>query len=523
MLKPFRHEPPSTPSNVIVSLMMAVLGAWLLDKGFPGTNIWFVSLLGLLLIFWSAKGLSFSSALVVGAVCGFTFFGILIWWLTIYLGLLPWISLTLLQVFFFSLGYGLVALVWRHASAQWQSLSGRLVMVPALVAAAWCTREAASSRYPFGGFAWGRLSQSQSEGPLADLASWFGTAGMSFVLAFLVASFVALASDRNFNLTQKLSLALAGYLALAIVPNWPVHVAGSLRVLAVQGNADAGLFAEYERGDNLRDHFAATMPAFGKKVDLVVWPENATDIDPLRNKEAAYILSKVTNEFDAPLVVGAITRSEEEIFNSILLWDADTNPDAPLLRDQYDKMHPVPFAEYLPWREFFYPLAPSLFDMVPRDYSFGTRDPVFHIGGVPVGVAICFDIVDDSILREIMAGGAQLILAPTNNADFGRTDQSVQQLSIARLRAIETGRSVVNISTVGTSSIIGPSGQDLGRLPTYSAGYLLADVPLATHRTPATIMGGTLEAAIVIFFGAGLVVAVSFTRRQAGPGMFTPA
>ena len=507
-----RHSLGSPPS-VIISLLSAILGGLLLDRGFPDSNIWIASLLAMLLIFWSAKGLSFSAALIIGAVCGFTFFGVLIWWLTIYLGLVPWISLTLAQVFFFSLGFGLIALVWRYAGAHWKSLAGRLLLVPALVAAAWCAREAASTRYPFGGFAWGRLSQSQSEGPLAPIASWFGTAGTSFVIAFFVAVLIALAAEPRISLSKKLSAGLAVYLALTLLPNWPVEESGSLRILAVQGNADAGLFADYDRGDNLNDHFSATEPVFGEKVDLVVWPENASDIDPLRSPEAGAVLSEVTRRMNAPLVVGAITKTGEETFNSMLLWDTDTNPNEPILRDQYDKIHPVPFAEYLPWRNFFYPLAPDLFEMVPRDYSFGTRDPIFEIAGVPAGVAICFDIVDDSILREIMAGQAQLILAPTNNADFGRTDQSIQQLSIARLRAIETGRSVVNISTVGTSSIIGPRGENLGILPTYTEGYLLTDVPLATHTTLATLIGGKLEFAVVIFFAAGLGIPLFFCRR----------
>ncbi len=513
MLRLYSRDSSGYPPSVVVRLVSAILGGLLLDRGFPDSNVWFASLFAMLLIFWSAKGLSFSTGLIIGAVCGFTFFGVLIWWLTIYLGLLPWISLTLAQVFFFSLGYGLIALVWRYAGAHWTSLSGRLLLLPALIAAAWCTREAASTRYPFGGFAWGRLSQSQSEGPLAPLASWFGTAGMSFVIAFFVAALIALATEPRFSLSKKLSAGLAGYLVLTLVPNWPVNESGSLRILAVQGNADAGLFAEYDRGDNLKDHFSATEPAFGEEVDLVIWPENASDIDPLRSPEAGAVLSDVTRRMNAPLVVGAITKTGEKTFNSMLLWDTDTNPNDPILRDQYDKIHPVPFAEYLPWRDFFYPLAPKLFDMVPRDFSFGVRDPIFEIAGVPAGVAICFDIVDDSILREIMAGQAQLILAPTNNADFGRTDQSIQQLSIARLRAIETGRSVVNISTVGTSSIIGPRGENLGILPTYTAGYLLADVPLANHTTPATLLGGKLEFMVVIFFAAGLGIPLFFRRR----------
>jgi apolipoprotein N-acyltransferase len=290
-------------------------------------------------------------------------------------------------------------------------------------------------------------------------------------------------------------------------PAFPATPEGSIRVLAVQGNADAGLFAEYERGDNLRDHYLVTRELYGEDVDVVVWPENASDIDPLRYPEAATLATEVSREMGAPLIVGTITRDGEETFNSILLWDYDTTLERPVVRDQYDKIHPVPFAEYLPARDFFYPLAPPLFDMIPRDYSFGQRDAVFDVAGTIGGVAICYDIVDDEILWSIMDDDAQIIFAPTNNADFGQTDQSVQQLAIARMRAIETGRSVVNISTVGTSAVIDPWGQELDRLPTYTEGYMLLDVPLATGTTPATVIRRNLELGVIGFTLAGLVIA----------------
>jgi len=504
-----RFVPP-----VPAALGMAILAGWIMDFGFPDHDIWPLALVGLALMLWSARGLSFHRALLVGAVGGFTFFGILIWWLTVYLGLIPWIALTLAQVFFFSLGIGLVGLAWQYGSRQWPSLTGRLLITPALVGGAWMTREAVSSVFPFGGFAWARLSQSQSESTLAPLVAWVGTSGMSFLLAFFVAFVIALMTDKRLAWDARATLAWSAALALVVWPAWPVQESGSLRVLAVQGNADAGLFADYDWGDNLADHYRVTTPLYGQDVDVVIWPENASDVDPLRYPEAAALVSEVSREMGAPLVVGAITRDGVETFNSMLLWEYDAETGRDIVRDQYDKIHPVPFAEYLPWRDFFYPLAPSLFDMVPRDYSFGQRDTVFEVDGATAGIAICFDIVDDEIVWSMMGSGADIIFAPTNNADFGRTDQSIQQLSIARMRAIETGRSVVNISTVGTSAVIDPWGRELDRLPTYEEGYMLLDVPLAEHTTPATLIGRNLERLVVGFTLAGILIAMLGERQR---------
>jgi apolipoprotein N-acyltransferase len=493
--------------SLAIALALAVIAGWLMDLGFPDGDWWPLTLLGTALMMASVRGLGSGRALLVGAVGGFTFYGIMIWWLTVYLGLIPWIALTLAQVFFFAFGMALVALVWRYGSQHWSSITGRLGIVPALVGGAWMLREAIAAVFPFGGFAWGRIAQSQSEGPLASWVAWLGTSGMSFLLAWAAALGVALVAESRLHVESRSALGAAVALALLVWPAFPSSPEGSLRVLAVQGNADAGLFAQFERGDNLRDHYAVTRELFGESVDVVVWPENASDIDPLRFPQAAEVVTEVSRQMDAPLIVGTITKVGDETFNSILLWDYDTALERPVVRDQYDKIHPVPFAEYLPARDFFYPLAPRLFDMIPRDYSFGQRDAVFDVAGAVGGVAICFDIVDDEILWSIMDDGASIIFAPTNNADFGQTDQSVQQLAIARMRAMETGRSVVNISTVGTSAIIDPSGVELARLPTYTEGYMLLDVPLATGTTPATLLRRNLELGVAGLTLAGLAVA----------------
>jgi apolipoprotein N-acyltransferase len=489
------------------ALALAVLAGWFMDLGFPDHDWWPLTLLGTAFMMASVRGFGVGKAWLIGALGGFSFYGIMIWWLTVYLGLIPWIALTLAQVFLFSLGMALIALIWRYGSRQWNTVAGRLGIVPALVGGAWTLREAVASVFPFGGFAWGRIAQSQSEGPLASLVAWVGTSGMSFLLAWTAALVVALVAEGRLAPESRAGLGVAVAVALLVWPSYPVTTSGALRVLAVQGNADAGLFAQYERGDNLRDHYLVTRELYGLDVDVVVWPENASDIDPLRFPEAAAIATEVSREMGAPLIVGTITKSGEETFNSILLWDFDDDLGRPIVRDQYDKIHPVPFAEYLPARDFFYPLAPPLFDMIPRDYSFGERDAVFDVAGSIGGVAICYDIVDDEILWSMMDGGASIIFAPTNNADFGQTDQSVQQLAIAKMRAIETGRSVVNISTVGTSAIMDPAGAELDRLPTYTEGHMVLDVPLATYQTPATLIGRNIELGVVGFTLAGLIVA----------------
>jgi apolipoprotein N-acyltransferase len=162
------------------------------------------------------------------------------------------------------------------------------------------------------------------------------------------------------------------------------------------------------------------------------------------------------------------------------------------------------------WRAF----APALIDLIGRDYTPGTTNTVFDVNGVIAGIDICFDITDDNVMRDSVKSGAQILVAQTNNADFGHTDESVQQLEIARIRAMELGRSLVNDSTVGTTAIVLPDGKTVSQLPTYKAGYLVATVPLSSTITPATWLGEPLEQFLSLMGLGGLVVAFVSVRAR---------
>ncbi|MEO7146680.1 MAG: apolipoprotein N-acyltransferase, partial [Terrimesophilobacter sp.] len=433
-----------------------------------------------------------------------------IFWLTIYLGPVPWLALAGLQSIFFALGCVRMALAWRFVPQLWPGIAGRLALLPFVLGGLWTLRESITSVWPYGGFSWGRLAFSQSESPFASLAAWFGISGLSFILATL--SVLLLQAFREMRIAGSLRglVATAALFGVLVLPAWPTQNQGTMRIAAVQGNSDSGLFARRVPGQALNDHLNETIPLFAQKVDAVIWPENAADLDPLEYPVSARALDYVSREMDAPLVTGTITNDAEgRTYNSVLVWEAGKGAV-----DQYDKIHPVPFAEYLPDRAFWYPFAPALFDLVPRDYSFGTRDNVFDLRGVIAGVAICFDIVDDSLVAQMVQDGAELILAPTNNADFGHSDESVQQLAIARLRAIETSRSVVQVSTVGTSAIIAPDGSTISRLPTFQRGSMVESVPLSHVTTLATFLGRSVEWMTGGFAFVALALAMILSRES---------
>ncbi|WP_241986416.1 apolipoprotein N-acyltransferase [Cryobacterium psychrophilum] len=489
---------------------VAGVGGVLNALAFPGLGWWPLIFVGTPLIFLALVGRRGWGALAVGVLGGFAFWGTHILWITIYLGPVPWLALAGLQSIFFALGCAIMAFAWRFADRAFAGPWGRLGLTPVVIAGLWTLREYVTSNWPYGGFSWGRLAFSQSESPFGELVAWVGISGLSFLLAWISALIVQVAREPVARKRVIRSMAPVGLIALMLsIPAFPVVTSGTIRVAAVQGNADAALFAEYTPGQILQDHVAATEPLYGRTVDLVVWPENASDLNPLERSESAALLNRVSKEMNAPIVTGTITTDGSRTFNSLLLWKGGDNAV-----DQYDKIHPVPFAEYIPDREFWSPLAPDLFALIPRDFTIGTRDNVFDINGVTAGLAICFDIVDDNLIRQMIAGGADIILAPTNNADFGRTDQSVQQLAIARLRAIETGRSLVNTSTVGTSAIIAPDGGTIDRLPTFEPGAMVQDVPLSQTVTLAMVAGRGIELAVSGLGLVGMILAVLLARRR---------
>ncbi|MCJ7827161.1 MAG: hypothetical protein MUP36_02840 [Demequinaceae bacterium] len=120
--------------------------------------------------------------------------------------------------------------------------------------------------------------------------------------------------------------------------------------------------------------------------------------------------------------------------------------------------------------------------------------PVERLGrDVPVGVVICFEVSYDGLVRDTVTGGAEILIVQTNNANFGLTPESVQQLAMTRFRAVETGRAAVQASTVGVSAVVAPDGSVVSQTRLFTADYLVGEVPLRTSITPAVRIGGYLE------------------------------
>jgi apolipoprotein N-acyltransferase len=498
--------PERAPLPLWAAVLVGAASGPIMDAGFPDKGIWPLTLVGVGLVLVTLIGRRIGGSVLVGFVAGASFYFTHIFWASLFLGPLPMSALAVLESLFFAAGAVAITLAYRWVPRAWPSALGRLGLLPVVVAGLWTAREAWASVWPYGGFAWGRVALSQSDSPVSPLFAWLGISGVSFVMVLVVAA--AIEAVRALEL-RAVTIPVALATVLLVLPAWPVTTEGSMRVAAVQGNSRAGYFDRREPGELLQAQLDATTPLFGQDVDVVLWPEGATDRSPLTDPYTAGVLDYVSEQMDAPLVAWAVTERDGKFYNTELLWKAGEGAT-----DLYDKKHPVPFGEYVPDRSFWEPFAPDLIGLIQREYTPGTTDMVFDINGVIAGINVCFDIIDDQLLTESVEQGAQVIFASSNNADFGRTDESAQQLAVARIRAIELGRSVVNISTVGISAVIAPDGSIVAQLPWYTAAAMIEDVPLSDAATPALLVGRQIEWLVSGLGLAALVIAGAFARRR---------
>ncbi len=524
-----RDALPHRAMRLPLALLVAAAAGLVYRFAFPAPNVWILAFVGVGAVLLALRGRGFWTGALTGFVFGLAFWLSLIDWISLFLGALPLAALATLQALLVAGGAGLIALAYRSLPLLWSSRWGRIGLTPLVVAAAWTCREVVAGTWPYGGFAWGRLALSQSTSPFAPLAAWLGLAGLGFVLAWLTAVAVALAVEPRRDLAalrpdraasvlpRLLVVALLPAVLLIGVPAFPITVNGFLRVAAVQPNTHAGYFdPKNDPVANLRATVQATAPAVGQDVQLVVWPEGAAMFDPLQDQGVRNQLDLVVQAVGAPLLTGAITERGGTTYNSSLLWDGGggltDELGVPGLAALYDKVHPVPFAEYVPDRAFWTPFAPDLFKLIGRDYAIGQRSPVMQVDRTRIGVDICFDIVDDGLILGSVRDGAEVLVGQTNNADFGTTDEHEQQLAIARLRAIETGRSVITASTVASTTVIGPDGATIRGSQPFRAQTVIADAPTADGTTPAVAFGVGLGAAIALLGGVLPLLAALLAR-----------
>ncbi len=476
------------------SVVLAAAGGLLTEAAFPDLGWWGCAFLGIAALFLALGRDSARWNALVGLVWGLAFFAPQINWADYAVGRVPWLALTVFEACYVAL-FGAAwswarrgAVIWRSAPLQ----TGAFVIL-------WVAVEDLRSSVPFGGFPWGRLAFSQSDSPLLALA-WLGGAPLVSAAVCLigVATALALTATRMLRLGRALGaigVVVVVVVAPLLIPLDTQAEDGTLRVGAVQGNVPTpGLDAFAQAGKVLDNHLAGTRALLDQVkpgyLDVVLWPENGTDIDPEANAAAAAAIDAAARAVGAPLLVGTVQYPKTGgRYNTAVLWEPGVGVVA-----SYTKQHPAPFAEYIPLRSLLRPFS-SAVDLVQVDMLPGTKVGVVPLASprlgrtVKLGDVICFEVAYDELPRAAVRAGAEMLVVQTNNASFGFTAESTQQLAMSRLRAVELGRATVQISTVGVSAVIAPNGVVSDRTGLFTPAQLVAQLPLRHSLTPAAVVG----------------------------------
>ncbi|KQX49786.1 MULTISPECIES: apolipoprotein N-acyltransferase [unclassified Streptomyces] len=485
----------------------ALLSGFLLYLSFPPRPLWWLALPAFALLGWTLRGRRLRAGFGLGYLAGLGFLLPLLVWTGEEVGAGPWLALAAVEALFVAAaGLGIAAV-------------SRLPWWPVFAAGVWILAEAARARVPFGGFPWGKIAFGQADGVFLPLAAVGGTPVLGFAVALcgfgLYEAYRRIRTYRATGTVPRGPLAVAALSvllpvtgALAALPLVDDSAEdGTATVAAVQGNVPRlGLDFNSQRRAVLDNHVARTRELAADvkagrapQPDFVLWPENSSDIDPYANADAADVIDGAVRAIGVPTVIGAVVTPETgKLRNTLIEWDPRRGPVA-----TYDKRHVQPFGEYIPMRSFVR-LFNSNVDRVSRDFGAGTKVGVFDLAGTKVGLATCYEAAFDWAVRDTVTHGAQLISVPSNNATFGRSEMTYQQLAMSRVRAVEHSRSVVVPVTSGVSAVIRPDGEIVAQTRMFTPDVLVEKVPLRSSLTPATRMGTLPEALLVALAAVGL-------------------
>ena len=501
----------------LASLIIGALGGVAVWLGFPGPagGWWPLVYLGLVVLLTLVRGRGGGQAFLSAFAwsCGF-FLPHISWAREAAGSVAPWLALAGVQILAVSLWGWTVGVAAHH---RWIRAHPWAWIVEAEVSFAGV--EQIRAHYPYGGMPWGIVAYSQVDAPIGRLAPWIGEVGLTALVVAACAG-VATALGAWTHLparigTAALAVCLCAVPLVATAPTRPQ--AGDLRVAAVQGNVDRPVRETYGNGSVLANHVYQTLQSIRPgDADVILWGEHAADRDPLVNSSAGTALAEVTDSLDIPLLYGTVRYGSHA--GREARWGEYRLAGQP--EATYAKRYPVPFGEFLPDRDFYLRISPDASkigtDMV-AGHKVGVIDVPLADRTVKMGVGICFEVAVEQAISDDVNAGAQIIVIPTNNALFGETSESVQQLQMARLRALEYQRSVVQVSTQGVSGIVLPNGKLIARTTLFTPDTLKATVPLRTSITPAARFGtaaNTLTMGVTLFWAVACWVTAPFRARR---------
>jgi len=338
---------------------------------------------------------------------------------------------------------------------------------------------------PFGGVPLASLGIAMADSPVAPAARLGGPLLLTLIVlttGFAVAEAIARRDARPVFVILTAGLIVA----VAIVSPNGRETGTILRIAAVQGGGPQGTLAiETSARDVVERHLAATRTIRDTaEIDAVVWPENVVTVREFASSRERAEITAEAARLDVPFIVGITERVGDRGF---------TNAQVVVLPDgsfasRYDKVRRVPFGEYIPLRHVLSAVGAPV-DRVPRDAIAGTGPAIINAAGTTMAVAISWEVFFPDRANDGVARGGTLLLNPTNGSSYTGTILQTQQIASSTLRAIETGRHLVQVAPTGFSAFVDPDGTVYDRTGVSERAVVVRDVPLRVGRTPYSLLG----------------------------------
>lgn len=486
-------------------ILYCLLSAILLILSFPNFDLEFLVWFSLVPLFFAINGKTLFQSFKLGFLTGvLSFLGIIYWVIVaVYTyGNIPFIisgAILLLLVFYLSLFIGAFTFLSRFI--QVCLLTQSFLFVPFL----WASLEYLRS-FLLSGFPWANLGYSQYLNlSFIQMAEITGNYGLSFVIVLVNATLfemIAQLSQKKlpylkivFTVLVLLGFLIYGYIKINIIDR-KIAKNPILKIGLVQGNIDQSLkWDESYQKETMNIYERLSLKVAEGRPDLIIWPETATPFFFQDAKEFQSMVLNIPKKTDTFLLFGTPSYKIEEDkinhYNSALL----VSPEGEL-KGKYDKIHLVPYGEYVPFGEYI-PLG-SLGEGI-GNFKPGKEIYNFTIPKGKFGVLICFEIIFPDLCRRFVKKGANFLVTITNDAWFGKTSAPYQHLTIATFRAIENRVFIARAANTGISALIDPVGRIVKKSGLFTEETILGSIRLSERKTFYTLYGDIFAWACSIF------------------------
>ena len=472
----------------LFDVTLAATTGLLLTSSFPQISLGFLAWVTFVPLFYSIKDTPPMASFKLGFLAGLVHYATLLYWIagvTHHYGQLPSILCALilmLLVLYLSLYPGLFAMVVSQLRAR---------SLPYYLTAPffWTALEYVKSLF-LSGFPWENLGHSQyNQLHLIQISDILGTYGLSALImavnAVLFEAWNTVSKKRSFAWKPILSvvLVIAGFLTYG---TWRIRKidraaesAPKRAIALVQGNIDQSKkWLPSFQHETLQRYSTLSVAALKTGPDLIIWPETALPFYFLYDEDLTRDSLEVVRACRVNFVLGSPsfrkTGQKIRYYNSAYLVD----PCGKVV-GKYDKVHLVPYGEYVPLKRYF----PFLGKMVEAvgDFKPGKRGQVLLWGCEKIGVLICFEAIFPELARSMVQNGAQLLINITNDAWFGKSSAPYQHLSMVVFRAVENHLAVARAANTGISAFVDPVGRLLDETPLFEEATRTRSVPIMNH------------------------------------------